>query len=383
MKKRWHRRQLPALVASTMMVLGQSLLSSASLSAAELSAQPPSNDPELAAAEPQAMAKRFYLGASFGVSRLYPELDDTPFVMEDRTDFALGLLSGFHLTQKMMVQFEYANAGAAEVRNQNTNDVFDIDYDIWSADLQYYLWQHENGVAMFAGAGATYIDNEADVEIDKKDNIQLKVKAGLDYALSSDVWLRAQVESFSGDAQILSLGLLKYFSSPAAVVETVVEDACATSEWCSGEDPVGDNDGDGVNNRLDKCPNTYPGLKVDEEGCALFNRTYNNILFAFDSYELTPSAIKVLEPMAIEMKKVPFVSVQVFAHTDSTGTIEYNQWLSDHRAQSIVDYLISSGINPDRISGRGFGELAPVANNNTREGRALNRRAEFRVVRDY
>ena len=340
----------------------------------------PANDPEVAAAEEPIMPKRLYLGASLGVSRLDPLVDDTPFVIEDRTDLALSLLGGFHITPRIMAQFSYSDAGSAELEHSITGERFDLDYSIWSADLQYYLWQHDNGVALFAGVGATYIDNDAQVEVDKKDDMQLKVKGGLDYALSSDVWLRAQYESFSGDAQILSLGALKYFGGAKRVTEIVTE-VCETASLC-GEEPYLDDDADGVINRLDKCPSTLPGLKVDEEGCAMFNRTYSNVLFKFNSWELTDIAVEILDEMAIELNKVPFVHISISAHTDYIGTIAYNNWLSQKRARSILHYLIDKGVDDLRMEARGYGELEPIANNNSPEGRQLNRRAEFKIVRN-
>lgn len=337
---------------------------------------PPSNDAAEAAKESPIMPKRLYLGASIGVSRLDPIVENTPFLVTDRVDAALSLLAGFHITPRLMAQFSFSDAGFATVENSVTGLASDIDYHIWSADLQYYLWQNYEGLAFFGGAGATYIDNSSDIDIDKKDNIQLKVKAGFDYSLTSDVWLRTQYESFSGDAQILSLGILKYFGGP----KQAVAEACEVSGICDDDNPNGDDDGDGVVNRSDKCPNTLPGLKVDENGCALFNKTYTNVLFEFDEYTLTPVAVDILNEMISELDKVPNVKISIAAHTDSIGTIAYNDWLSVKRARAIVDYLIAGGIDHTRLEGRGYGEKYPVANNNSSDGQALNRRAEFKII---
>jgi OOP family OmpA-OmpF porin len=74
------------------------------------------------------------------------------------------------------------------------------------------------------------------------------------------------------------------------------------------------------------------------------------------------------------------MKVEVAGHTSSTGPAEYNQVLSERRAQSVADYLISTGLNADRFTVRGYGESEPVADNGTAQGRALNRRVELRIL---
>jgi len=174
---------------------------------------------------------------------------------------------------------------------------------------------------------------------------------------------------------------LKYFGDTKEVTQ-IITTACEAASLCGGEDPHGDDDQDGVENRLDICPSTYLGLNVDPQGCALFNKTYNNVLFDFDTYTLSDAAVEILDEMVSELNKVPFVRVSVSAHTDSFGTQAYNRWLSVKRARAIIDYLVVRGINQDRLQGSGYGEMQPISNNTTPEGRAMNRRAEFKIIRE-
>jgi OmpA-OmpF porin, OOP family len=74
------------------------------------------------------------------------------------------------------------------------------------------------------------------------------------------------------------------------------------------------------------------------------------------------------------------VVVEVAGHTDSIGTEEYNQGLSERRAESVRAYLESKGISATRLTARGYGELQPIASNDTEEGRAQNRRSEMIVL---
>jgi OOP family OmpA-OmpF porin len=82
-------------------------------------------------------------------------------------------------------------------------------------------------------------------------------------------------------------------------------------------------------------------------------------------------------------QKNPGLRVEVQGFTDSIGTEEYNQGLSERRANAVKDYLVERGVNPEKISAKGYGELNPVASNDTKEGRALNRRVEFAATENY
>ena len=75
----------------------------------------------------------------------------------------------------------------------------------------------------------------------------------------------------------------------------------------------------------------------------------------------------------------PGVAVEIAGHTDSDGDAEYNQDLSDRRANAVRDYLISRGVSGSRLSAAGYGESQPVADNATVEGKAQNRRVELRI----
>ncbi len=142
-----------------------------------------------------------------------------------------------------------------------------------------------------------------------------------------------------------------------------------------------DSDGDGIPDNRDKCPNTLPGGKVDGDGCLLKNQTvaFNNIGFELNSAKITASSRPTLERLATSLNAQTDFNVEIAGHTDSTGSAEYNESLSDKRAASVRQYLIDQGVAADRLSARGYGELDPVASNESSSGRAMNRRVEFRV----
>lgn len=154
-------------------------------------------------------------------------------------------------------------------------------------------------------------------------------------------------------------------------VEKVVEKVVAEA----------DSDNDGIADSRDMCPNTLAGGKVDGQGCLLKNQTisFNNIGFELNSAKITASSRPTLDKLADSLNAQTDFNVEIAGHTDSSGSAEYNESLSDKRANSVRKYLIEKGVAAERLTSRGYGEVDPVASNETAAGRAMNRRVEFRV----
>lgn len=140
-----------------------------------------------------------------------------------------------------------------------------------------------------------------------------------------------------------------------------------------------DSDGDGVVDSQDKCPNTPAGTPVDNHGCTLaVEYKLEHVNFEFDSATLIADSSAMLDEGVKILKRHSDMKVEIAGHTDSSGNDEYNQGLSERRAQAVADYLIAHGANASMISVKGYGESEPVADNGTNEGRAANRRVELR-----
>ena len=153
--------------------------------------------------------------------------------------------------------------------------------------------------------------------------------------------------------------------------------AAAAGSAAAGRGQVRDQDGDGVCDADDKCPNTPAGDRVGPFGCScdVTIRTH----FAFDSAELTAEDKAQLDARRCAAQgDCTFVDGTATGHTDSVGTAEYNQKLSERRAQAVVDYLASKGVYQGRIKSIGMGLTKPIADNATEEGRAQNRRVTIR-----
>jgi outer membrane protein OmpA-like peptidoglycan-associated protein len=149
--------------------------------------------------------------------------------------------------------------------------------------------------------------------------------------------------------------------------------------------PWPDSDGDSVLDKDDKCPNVV-GL-VNNAGCPQpsaeimekLNAMGAQVPFELNKAVLGAKVKGLLDAVAAIMSEYPQSKFIIEGHTDTSGPKAFNQKLSENRANSVKEYLISSGINADRMSTIGFGEDKPTVSNDTRKGRITNRRVEFKV----
>ena len=105
-----------------------------------------------------------------------------------------------------------------------------------------------------------------------------------------------------------------------------------------------------------------------------------NVFFDTNLFNLKSESFPELDKLVAFMKSSTGITIEVSGHTDSTGDKKKNQVLSENRARSVYDYLVSKGIEASRLTYKGFGDQKPVASNDTEEGRALNRRTEFLIT---
>ena len=168
------------------------------------------------------------------------------------------------------------------------------------------------------------------------------------------------------------------------------EDKCPTVKGLAKYQgcPIPDTDNDGVNDEEDKCP-TRPGPasnmgcpEIAKEVIDKINFAAKNVFFSTGSFKLLPKSFKSLNEVADLMKADETLLLQIDGHTDSQGSNESNQTLSDNRAKAVKDYLVSKGVPETRTTSTGYGEEKPIADNKTAAGRAKNRRTEM-TVRNY
>jgi outer membrane protein OmpA-like peptidoglycan-associated protein len=142
--------------------------------------------------------------------------------------------------------------------------------------------------------------------------------------------------------------------------------------------------GNQMDNQIRELREQTAGSGIDvsptDDGRAILVNLPNGITFPVDSSAIQPDFRRTLDDIAGNLNRYPDSLIDVYGHTDASGSDDYNLALSDRRARAVADYLSSRGVNPARIRWQGFGESQPIASNDSEQGRATNRRVEIKIV---
>ncbi len=320
--------------------------------------------------------ERFYMGLGAGATRLDPDTGTTGFSVKDKDDVGAKMMIGYEATDHISVELAGGPMGKARL----TPNDREVKYNGYTLSIVYDIFGELGGFSPLLKVGIGKIDNSANIQYEREEDLLPFAGVGLKYEFDNGVALRGEYEYLAEDAQMLSVSLLKYFGGKKPVPPVVVTPPPASPPEVVVSFNVPDSDHDGVNDIRDGCPNTPEGAKVDDAGCAVFEGVLRGVNFETNSSRLTEDAKRILDEVAEELKQYPTVRIEIQAHTDSDGSAQYNQWLSERRAQSVMDYLVKKGISSRRLVPMGYGETKPIADNSTEEGKALNRRVEFVVL---
>lgn len=282
----------------------------------------------------------------------------------------------------------------------------------WEANVAYNVL--ENGIGGFTDYYQTHVGADAVYRFGQKDGVRPFLLLGIG-AVHDDVFplgTRFQDDETSffsnvgfgiTSAELLNIGLK--IRADARYVMSEFEDGYEDGHFSLGfeiplarqtrvvtktvvkevvrEVPVTpvDSDGDGVFDSVDRCANTLSGTKVDENGCALKAQTVTlqGVNFRSGGSELTGDSVESLTDVARFLNNQPDLRLEISGHTDAVGSAALNQQLSQKRADAVKYFLVRAGIDAMRMRAVGYGETEPVASNDTAEGRAKNRRVEFRI----
>jgi OOP family OmpA-OmpF porin len=205
-----------------------------------------------------------------------------------------------------------------------------------------------------------------------------------------------------GTSQLQNFSAIAAVREESAAESAELRSALSTSEQNRLRDQeqyakdMGDEDGDGVANKFDKCPGTLANTTVDGAGCPLktpkqiikekvivtaedrrvVDEAIRNLEFDLGKSTIRPTSYNTLNKVAALLVEKNF-SLKLAGHTDNTGSMAINLRLSKDRAEAIKTYLVSQGANASRIEATGYGPNQPIASNKTAAGRQKNRRVEF------
>ena len=230
--------------------------------------------------------------------------------------------------------------------------------------------------------------------------------AGLKLKLSDNLEWRTAVRTYNylgRDNEDSDLGvdtaLVLYFggnkSAPARSTRTAESSSRAPAaasastsrpEVARNEAPAADADRDGVPDSADNCADTPRNYAVDAQGCPIpveeVARVELLVNFEFDRSEVRPQYFDEIEEVADFMEQYPDVVIELEGHTDSRGAADYNQGLSERRANAVRQVLLDRfNVSAARVSASGFGESQPIASNDTDAGRADNRRVITVIIK--
>ncbi|MDX1804054.1 MAG: Ig-like domain-containing protein [Alcanivorax sp.] len=358
------------------------------------------------------LADGLYLGTGLGMAKLNPDGSRLNYRVADKYDNAWMLVGGYQIAPHWAADVAYMDLGAARLRapTGTTPEYVDLGYDFKGLSGLYYLKGYEpatRGWDLFVRLGLGRLNSNVDgpIRVEANHNNQVFFGAGIERRWRNGWAVRGELQSFDKDASLASLTLIKRFgnapvhaSIPDAMPETVApvvvdkdgdgvatdQDRCPGTPAGTAVDAKGcprlvDSDADGVEDAKDACLNTPPGSTVDALGCPEdVSLNLRNILFASGSSALTEKGKQAVTALAASIA-ASHVSLDVVAHTDSQGSKQFNQQLSEKRAASVVNALIEEGIQPERLHAVGKGEAEPIASNSTAQGRQQNRRVEFMV----
>jgi OOP family OmpA-OmpF porin len=299
----------------------------------------------------------------------------------DSTNNGWQLGFGYPLTERLYIEGVYFD-NTFETGDNNGSDFYQSGGGL---DLQYGFGDRER-FTPFVLAGIGVAENDVVPDSLDEDSFYWNVGVGFVGRLFDLQWLRYRGEAryvqddyLDGRSDVrFGLGLEIALGTVQQKKEVVVEKVIYKQVQVQ---PV-DTDGDRVVDQYDECPNTLPGARVDGRGCVIEQQVINiaNITFETGSAQLTPFGKNTLMSAVSFLESQNNVNVEIAGHTDSVGADTYNLSLSQQRAASVKQFLVGNGIASYRLVAKGYGEISPIASNDTPTGRATNRRVEFRLT---
>ena len=347
-----------------------------------------------------AQAEEESTGPYVGLGQNYFIFDGSKDI-KDEHDFYLSL--GYQASNHWAFEVNYTEL------NSQTDLGLDLDVEFWSVS-GVYRDKPRGQSSMFWTIGA----GEYETDLSTIDNAAVRAGLGYDFANwdNLSVVLGTDLLVHTGDSQVdivPYVGLQYFFGSSKK--KAVPAPAAPTP---APAPKAKDSDGDGVTDQLDRCPNTASGIQVDANGCEL-DSDNDGVVNSKDKCLNTPAGAKVdqdgcrvilqedvsiklnvqfannsdvvsddyrdeIAKVANFMRQYPDTNVVIEGHTDSRGAANYNQQLSQKRADAVRLYLISNfSIDASRVTSEGKGESTPIASNESAEGRATNRRVQAEI----
>lgn len=285
----------------------------------------------------------------------------------------LGGSVSYYLTDDVALGLNYGTYDNIDGQTSNKN----IKGGLGGLDATYHFGTLGDSLRPYISSGVAHQSIGQDDRGGRDNSSYINIGAGLKYYFTENLFANAGVTGMynmdrSDTEYMAGLSVGANFGGGGKKVEPVSEPVVCT-----------DGDNDGVCDNADKCPDTEANVTVDANGCpaaAEAVRVEMDVKFDFNKAVVKQDDFEEIKSVADFMNQYPQTTTTVEGHTDSVGTEEYNQQLSQRRADAVRKVMVDQyGVAADRVSAVGEGESQPIADNNTADGRALNRRVEASV----
>jgi len=375
---------------------------------------------------------RLYAGVSVGSSQVSPDTSGSLFNVESDSAAATQLRLGYDFHNRLAFEADTSVLGSAELVEADTS----VSYAAASVSALFYgvngvqMRSRREGFSAYGRLGAAALNRSSQVQpLDEGSSTVPIIGLGAEYGFAGGLGIRAEITRFDSDVSFFGIGAVYRFNqSPGNIRQAVAEAVqpllnkkkttvasngrilhrgASTSGPITGssEPQMGaampsshrggtpvqsvqasawttkvsryDRDGDGIRDSKDNCLGTAAAVSVNEVGCGLFDAVLDDVTFKPNSTWLTPRARRELDTLADTLLAFPEARIEIRAHTDSKGPADENLSLSSRRAEAVVQYLQTRGINELQLMARGLGESQPRDTNRDSEGRKRNRRVDI------
>lgn len=332
-------------------------------------------------------------GWNLGVAAAFGEYQFDSNELDD-SSAGFKLFAGYRFNQWLGIEGAYHNFGDFEEDTAPAVAGGDATAQIdgFSVAGLFFLPFGGEDFELYGKAGFYTFDQEVfvdDTTVSSNSPDGLHAGAGARFFISDQLAVRSEADWFAidnGDLWSLNVGFEYQFGRPAQVAAPVAMAAPAAAPIAAPVAAVApapapvDSDGDGVVDGSDQCAGTPAGAKVDAQGCEE-QLVLRGVNFSTGSATLTPEDALILDSVAETLARRQAFNVEVRGHTDSVGSEASNADLSQRRADSVRDYLVSKGISAAQLAAVGKGEAEPIASNETADGRAENRRVALEFTK--
>lgn len=314
------------------------------------------------------LTRGIYAAAGIGPSRLEPDASEVPsYTVNDRVEPAGQVTLGVDVTKHLSIEAHSADLGSAGFDpggriNYHINGISALIYGGGNRDRY-----RRQGLKPYGRIGLGALENTpvGPVPFVKDNATHLLLGVGVEYMTPIGVGLRAEGISFDEDVQYAQLALMYRTGRKQEIRRPKLAEAPPPPP-----PPV-------IAAAIAPPPPPPPKPMPVLDPCAGLSGVLEGVGFHTDSAGLTSESILILDDVAYTLSQCKEAQVEISAHTDSVGSEQYNQSLSERRAQSVVDYLSTRGLVRDRLNPVAYGETSPIDSNATPEGRKRNRRVEL------